>query len=331
MDGQGLGNGPISDVNALHGGTQNVMLRFSRSGRSFVLRRGPRQPRAGGERSIQREMRLLAALANSEVPHARLIRACPDGSVLGSSFYLMELVEGFNATVELPALHAGDRAVRHQMGMSLVDALVRLGDVDYRACGLGSFGRPDGFLERQVPRWMSELDRYRRQDEYRRSGPLEIGGLAEWLDQRTPRTWTPGIMHGDYHLANVLFSRDGAGIAAIVDWELATIGDPLLDLGLLLATWPGPGGAADLWHSPLAAAGGLPSAAEMASRYASASVRDLSALRWYTVLASFKLGILLEGTYVRSLTGQAPRGTGDQLRSLARMVVGQAERLIAAA
>src|SRR6185369_12573617 len=137
-------------------------------------------------------------------------------------------------------LHAGDPTIRHAMGLEAAAALACLGRVDYQAVGLGDFGRPEGFLDRQVGRWMGELDSYARYEGYR--GP-EIPGLervAAWLDANRPRSFTPGILHGDYHLANVMYAHDGPRLAAIVDWEMCTIGDPLLDLGWLIATWPDP-------------------------------------------------------------------------------------------
>src|SRR6201999_336201 len=161
MSRQGLGEGPLDEVSAVTGGTQNIMLRFSRAGRPYVLRRGPRHLRPRTNSVILRETRVLAALAGSDVPHPHLIAACEDPSVLGDAvFYLMDPIDGFNAGEGLPPLHAGDASVRFQMWISMADALARLGAVDHVAVGLADFGRPEGFLERQVPRWLSELDSY---------------------------------------------------------------------------------------------------------------------------------------------------------------------------
>ncbi|OOK75468.1 phosphotransferase enzyme family protein [Mycobacterium kansasii] len=167
MSKQGLGEGPLQDVSPVTGGTQNVMLRFTRSGRPYVLRRGPRHLRPRSNTVILRETQVLAALAGSDVPHPRLIASCDDPGVLGDAvFYLMEPVEGFNAGEGLPPLHAGDAQVRYGMGLSMADALARLGAVDHVAVGLASFGKPEGFLERQVPRWLSELESYQQYDGY---------------------------------------------------------------------------------------------------------------------------------------------------------------------
>ena len=343
MDDQGLPSGPVTSVEPLGGGTQNVLLAFERGGRRYVLRRGPRHLRAASNEVMRREMRVLAALAGTDVPHPRFIAGCPDETVMGGAvFYLMEPVDGFNATVTLPDPHASDPAIQHEMGLQAADAVARLGAVDHVAVGLGDFGRPDGFLERQVPRWQRELDSYREIEGY--PGP-EIPGLDEvaaWLDAEAnrPATWRPGIMHGDYHLANVLFAPDGPRLAAIVDWEMCTIGDPLLDLGWLLATWPEPQGpsdelAASVVTGAIGQATGLPSRQELVDRYAERAAatgglagRDLAAIPWYTVLACFKLGIVLEGTHARACGGKAPKATGDLLHAITLGLFARARAVI---
>jgi aminoglycoside phosphotransferase (APT) family kinase protein len=278
MSTRGLGAGELDDVAELSGGTQNVMLRFTRSGRSYVLRRGPRHLRPRSNTVILRETRVLAALAGSDVPHPGLIATCDDPGVLGDAvFYLMEPVDGFNAGEGLPPLHAGDPALRHEMGLSMADALAKLGAVDHVAVGLGDFGKPDGFLERQVPRWLSELESYRQFDNYPGPGMSGVDDVAAWLEHHRPASWTPGIMHGDYHAANVMFSRTGPEVVASVDWEMCTIGDPLLDLGWLLATWPGRDGSSVL-DQTFTAAEGLAGADELIERYAGHTGRDLSHL-----------------------------------------------------
>lgn len=315
MSDQGLGEGPLEDVATVTGGTQNVMLRFTRAGRHYVLRRGPRHLRPRSNTVILRETRVLAALAGSDVPHPRLIATCDDPDVLGDAvFYLMEPIDGFNAGEGLPPLHAGDPKVRFGMGLSMADALAKLGAVDHVAVGLADFGKPEGFLERQVPRWLSELDSYQEYEGY--PGP-EIPGIDEvagWLESHRPTAWTPGIMHGDYHAANVMFSRTGPEVVAIVDWEMCTIGDPLLDLGWLLATWRQPDGSSVFSHA-LGGQSGLASTDDLLQRYALNTTRDLSHITWYTVLACFKLGIVIEGTLARACAGKAEKEVGDQLHA----------------
>jgi aminoglycoside phosphotransferase (APT) family kinase protein len=314
MDAQGLAPGAIARVELLAGGTQNILLRFERGGRAFVLRRPPPHLRKNSNETMRREARVLAAIAGSEVPHPALIAACPEEDVIGAAFYLMEPIEGFNPTTGLPAYHAGDPAVRRAMGFSLVDAIAALGAIDYEQVGLEGFGKPESYLERQVPRWRAQLESYSELDGYPGPDIPGVERVAQWLESNRPTTFTPGILHGDYHLSNVMYAFDSPDLAAVVDWELSTIGDPLLDLGWLLATWPGPEGpsagtiAATPWD-------GFPSADELVARYRERSARDLSAIEWYGVLACYKLGIILEGTHARACAGKAPKPTGDILHA----------------
>jgi aminoglycoside phosphotransferase (APT) family kinase protein len=316
MDDRGLTPGAIEEAERPAGGTQNLLLRFRRGDRWFMLRRPPLHPRMNGSETMRREARVLLALGGTDVPHPRLIAACPDEDVLGAAFYLMEPVEGFNPTVGLPPLHAADPAVRREMGFALVDGVAALGRVDHEAVGLGDFGRVDGFLERQVGRWQRQLASYAEYDGW--SGPGEIEGVdrvAAWLDAHRPATFQPGIIHGDYHLANVLYRFDGPKLAAIVDWELTTIGDPLLDLGWILATWPLEGAGTTTTSTSVTPWDGFPKAAELVERYAGQTARDMSAMTWYAVLACYKLGIILEGTHARAAAGKAEKATGDALHA----------------
>jgi aminoglycoside phosphotransferase (APT) family kinase protein len=313
MDTQGLEQGEIFEARALTGGTQNILVRFRRGAREFVLRRPPVRPRPEGNKTLLREARVLAAVAATDVPHARLIAACADADVLGAPFYLMAPVEGFNASAStLPALHASDPALRRRMGFSMVDALLSLGTVDADAVGLADFGRIDGFLERQVSRWRTQLDAYASYAGW--PGASALPGVTEvgrWLELHRPQRFLPGVLHGDFHLANVMFRHDGPEVAAVIDWELATLGDPLLDLGWLVATWPDASGqgAGTIHVSPW---NGFASAADLVAYYGARSPRDLGAIDWYVVLASYKLGILLEGSHARSCAGQLARVTGER-------------------
>lgn len=315
MDGRGLGSGPIEDVRSLGGGTQNILLRFAREGRDYVLRRPPAHPRPESNETMRREARMLAAIAGSGVPHPALIAACAEEEPLGVSFYLMEPVEGVNAGVTLPPSHCTAEA-QHAMGLAMVDAIATLGAIDPDAVGLAGFGKAEGFLERQVPRWTRQLDSYAGFEGW--TGPDELPGrsdVARWLEERRPAAGTPGILHGDYHLSNVFFRLDGPDLAAVIDWELSTIGDPLLDLGWLLATWAGDEGGAPI--VPVAPWVGFPKTIELIDRYAARSNRSVDHARWYGVLACYKLGIILEGSHARACAGLADRATGDHLHASA--------------
>lgn len=160
MDGQGLGAGPIEDATLLGGGTQNILLRFSRAGRTYVLRRPPPHLRANSNDTMRREARMLGALKGTDVPHPGLIAACAAEDVIGAAFYLMEPIDGFNPSTGLPPLHAGSPDIRHRMGLALVEGIAALGALDYQALGLSDFGKVDNYLERQVARWKAQLDSY---------------------------------------------------------------------------------------------------------------------------------------------------------------------------
>ena len=327
MDGQGLGVGPIEGAHTLPGGTQNVLMGFTRAGRGYVLRRPPLHPTADGNGTMRREMRVLGALAGTDVPHPGLIAGCPDTDVLGSAFYLMEPIDGFNAAAEgLSPLHAGSAEVRHAMGLSLIDGIVALGRVDPFAKGLDDLGRLDGWLERQAPRWRRLLESYREHEGW--PGPESLPGvdrIAAWLEANRPATLTPGIMHGDYHMANVLFRRDGPELAAIVDWELTTLGDPMLDLGMVLAGWPEDGAPTGLNIQPW---DGFPTTDELIAHYAEGSGRDMSVLPWFRVLACYKLGLILEGSHARACAGKASHEVGDRLHASTLSLLERALKLI---
>lgn len=322
MDGQGLEEGEVVDFQLLAGGTQNLIMRFRRGKRNFVLRRPPLHPRPDGDKTILREARVLRGLASSRVPHPRLIAACGDTGVIGAAFYLMEPVAGFNPSGKpLPAPHASDADWRRRMGFAMVDALLALGEVVPEEVGLTDFGKPHNFLERQVPRWRAHLESYATIPGWK--GPSSLVGIGELgvrLEANRPVRFTPGLLHGDFHLANVMFAPDSPQLAAVIDWELATLGDPLLDLGWLVTTWPDATGhgTGTIHVTPW---DGFPSAEELVDRYCAGSSRDLSRIDWYVALASYKLAVLLEASHARACAGRAPRDVGDKHHASALRLV----------
>ncbi|ANH38980.1 Phosphotransferase enzyme family protein [Nocardioides dokdonensis FR1436] len=324
LDDQGVSPGrPLEVVGLLGGGTQNILLRLRRGSRDLVLRRGPRHLRTSTNDNLRREMRVLDGLSRTRVPHARLVADCPDEDILGgAAFYVMELVDGLNPTVEMPWAEEDVTRTR-RLCFSTVEALAGLGEVDHEAVGLSGVGRPDGFLERQVARWRSELATYARFPEYQGPDLPAVAAIGDWLDDNRPADWTPGILHGDFHLANLLVDPSTAEVAAIVDWEMATIGDPLLDLGSLLATWPRPGRPHGVGWSVDSMASAV-TKPELVQHYADRSHRDMSAIDWYEVLASWKLAIVIEGTHARACAGLAPRDTGKMLHAWAVTLLDQA-------
>jgi aminoglycoside phosphotransferase (APT) family kinase protein len=258
------------------------MFAISRGETRAVLRRPSGVPLEGAAEGMAREYRILSALEGTPVPHAAPIAFCDDPEVLGSVFYLMAYVPGFIPSAELPREFASNDA-RHALGIAVVDALAALHSVDWRE-RLAGFGRPDGFHERQRGRWLRQYEGYAAQE---LTGIEEVG---DWLAQRAPTDWSPAIMHGDYHAANLLIAPEPPPrVAAICDWETATIGDPLLDLAGFLRIWFEINGDA-----------GWPTRDELIARYAARTGRAIPDLSYYDVLARFRLAVTVEGIYQRS-------------------------------
>jgi aminoglycoside phosphotransferase (APT) family kinase protein len=282
LDALGLEPGRTIEVEAISGGASNAMFRIERGGSRWVLRR----PRAvavdRANEGMRREYRFLRALAGTNVPHPTVVALCDDQDVLGCTFFLMDEVHG----VHPDAMSEGrPDAEAAEIAFALVDALAALHDVDWRAARLDDLGHPEDFHERQVARWTRQLASYEGRT-------LEgVDDVGKWLDANRPATFEPVIMHGDYHAKNTLMAPDlPAKVVAIFDWETATIGDPLLDLGGFCEYV--------LAHG----ARNWPSTDALAERYRVArSLPELPDLRYYAVLYNFRLSVLLEGVYQRSL------------------------------
>lgn len=327
MDDIGLEDGPLNNARLLEGGTQNILLRFERGKQEFVLRRPPPYLRKNSNETMKREARVLEALSETKVPHPKFIAGCDNEEVLGACFYLMEPIEGFNPANGLPEYHASDPAIRRRMGLSYIEGMAALGAVDYKAVGLEGFGKPEGYLERQTSRWMSQLESYAAFDNWTGFKELpDVDTIVSWLDRHLPNDFKPGVIHGDCHLANTMFHGGSPELAAFVDWELATIGDPLIDLGWVMATWADEEkpnvGDIEPWE-------GFPTIDELISHYGEHTTRNLDAVAWYGVLACFKLGAILEGTHARASAGKAPKETGDELHEMTIGLFDRAHRLIA--
>jgi aminoglycoside phosphotransferase (APT) family kinase protein len=298
------------------GGASNEIFEVRRGSTRLALRRPPRLVPEGRNETMLREARVLAALADSDVPHARLRGVCDDPSVLGACFYLMDWVEGWTPMGPLPEPFRSDAKLKQGLGDELVDAIANLSLVDWRAGGLEGFGRPEGFLARQVERWLAHLASFRFR---------ELPGLEEaaaWLRAHTPRRFRPGIIHGDYQFANVMFRHGApARMAAVVDWEMSTVGDPLLDLGWVLMGWPDPD--EDRSQALYFDYAGMQSRAELMERYAKRSGLALDAIDYYVVLARFKMACVLEGGYARYVQGGADN---PKMASFGQVVLDMARR-----
>jgi aminoglycoside phosphotransferase (APT) family kinase protein len=325
LDAQGFPPGPVEDLAELEGGTQNLLVRFSRAGTSYVLRRPSRHPRPRAGQIILREARVLEALGATDVPHPRWAATCADDSVLGIPFVIMRAVDGVNPMVRLPS-YAAAAGGRRQLGRAAATELARIGRVDYVAAGLADFGRPDGFLSRQVPRWQAEWEGYRGLPNYPGEPLPGMDKLAAFLTRNQPADQPPGLMHGDFHFGNLLVDAGEPRVAAVLDWEMATIGDPLVDLGRFLASLPDENEATEP-GGPLWEAGDVGPLSEIVTAYSAVSNRPLDALDWYTVLACFKLGIILESSNARACAGLTDAAIGDRLHAMALALFARGRRL----
>jgi aminoglycoside phosphotransferase (APT) family kinase protein len=297
--------------------TSNEMFILRAAQTSWILRRPPAVKNAPSAHDVLREYRLLEALEHTDVPHASPVAACEDPDVFERPFFVMETIDGFSPQRPLPVAFADDPEGCRELGLAVVDALAGLARVDWRAAGLEGFGRPDGFLDRQVDRWRGQLERSR-------SRPLpHLDEVTDWLRAHQPAMSEPGLMHGDYSFFNVLCAHDRPGrVEAIVDWETCTIGDPLMDLGWLLGQWADDG-EVDIIPEGITATPGMPSRREVAERYALRSGRSIADLRFYVVLALFRLACILEGAYYRHTQGTS--GV-EHHRSFGHLVLALLER-----
>ena len=306
MDEHGLAPGAPIEVERITTGHSNEVFRVVRGGRAFVLRRPPRTPLSPTAHDMAREFRLLCAFTSpagwierQPVPVPKPIACCTDTEVIGAVFYLMEPVDGVVVRERMPAPLAHDAHAPRACAEALIDALAGIHAFDWRRGGLADFGRPDGYLARQVPRWLGQLERYKTR-------PLpEVDEAGKWLQTHTPQMQEPAVIHGDFKLDNVMFAPDlPVELVAVVDWEQSTIGDPLVDLGWVIGLWVEPGDAPSLaGASPFADAADVPTRVELVARYAGATRRDLSHLSFYCVLGLFKLACVMEGSYARFRAG----------------------------
>jgi aminoglycoside phosphotransferase (APT) family kinase protein len=291
--------GPIR-ARPLTGGNSNATFRLDGPGLPLVLRRPPAAAVSDTAHSMSREHRVLRALAGTPVRAPRAVAFCEDPAVTGAPFLVVEHVPGVSITDRLPESYPPGADTVRRLGEEMVDALAELHAVDHEAVGLTDFGRPEHFLERQVARWTRQYESHAVRDLPR------FGQVAGWLERHRPPDGQPAIMHGDFHLDNCLYSPDEPHLLAVIDWELATIGDPLLDLGLALALW-GPRPVEPCALPRIQAVSRQPAAPtrhELAARYAGRSGRSVEHLRYYLVLALWKLAAIVEGAYAQFLAGR---------------------------
>jgi aminoglycoside phosphotransferase (APT) family kinase protein len=314
--------GPGSALRAelIQGGKSNLTYRLTDGSHNWVLRRPPLGHVLATAHDMAREYHVMSALAPTAVPVPAMVTLCEDPAVIGAPFYVMEYVEGsiLRRTADTAKL---DDHRRTALAHRLIDTLSDLHEVDPADVGLSDFGHPDGFLERQVRRWSQQLERSRSR---------EIPGfddLAAELATGVPASQRASVVHGDYRLDNVLVGPDQQ-ILAVLDWEMATLGDPLCDLGLLpVYAAPAPG-VAGVVSDGMGPHNGFPSMEALIRRYADRSGLDVSNLSWYTALGYYKLAVICEGIHYRYATGQTVGSGFAQIGSIVEPLVTAGRRLL---
>jgi len=298
LDGAGIGTGPML-IRRIGEGQSNVSFRITRRGADVVLRRGPRPPLPPSTHDMIREARLQQLLAPLGVPVPKILAVCADDHILGVPFYVMDFLDGDVVTDKIPA-HLDSPVQRRETGEAVVDMLVRLHSVDTKHGDIAKVGRAEGYLQRQVARFAGlwEMGATRELP--------KVAAMAQWLEANRPQTQRTALIHGDYRVGNLMFRRHGAvRVQAVLDWEMATLGDPLADLGYLSATWAQAGSPATLMElTAVTAQPGYPTRERLAARYNEHFGLDLSALPWYQALALWKAAIFSEAIYTRWRQGE---------------------------
>jgi len=309
-------------------GRSNLTYRIESDGKAWVLRRPPLSHVLPTAHDMKREFRVISALEGTAVPVPHAIALCEDTGVIGAPFYVMSFVEGVVPTDPNAVAAMLDEAARRRLGEELIDTLVAFHAIDPASVGLADFGKPQGFVARQVRRFTQQLE----QSTVRKVPELEE--LARRLAGAIPEEADHTLVHGDYRLDNCVISEDGH-LAAVLDWEMATLGDPLTDLGLQFMYWPerdaaGAPAASGVTSGAVLLLPGFPTRSEAIARYAAKSGRDITNLDFYAALAFFKLAVILEGIHARYLEGGTV-GTGfetigDQVLVLTRQGLAIAEQ-----
>jgi aminoglycoside phosphotransferase (APT) family kinase protein len=315
LDEQGLGAGEI-EATPIGEGRSNVTYLVRREGAEVVLRRPPRPPWPPSAHDVLREARLLQALASAGVRVPRVLATSWDEAIIGAPFYVMERLHGEVVTDAVPpALDTPDE--RRRMAEGLLEGLVEIHAVDPSREDLAGFGKPTGYLARQLRRWSGLWEHNRTRD------LPDFDAAGAWLAEHLPQSPPSTVVHGDYRLGNVMFAGEApARLVGVFDWEMATIGDPLSDLGYLLMTWSEAGDPPRRFElAPVTRLPGFPPRAELVARYEELSGRAVPDVRWYVVLALWKATVFMEGNYRRALEGRTDdpylRGFGDGVVELA--------------
>jgi aminoglycoside phosphotransferase (APT) family kinase protein len=289
------GAGADIRVDQLAGGSSNLTFRVRDDNHDWVLRRPPLRGVLATAHDMNREYRVQSALQVTDVPVSPQVVACTDDSVIGAPFYLMEYLDGI-VYDDADAFAQLSEAQSLAASLELIDVLARLHGVEPDSVGLGDFGRPAGYLERQVKRWQTQWEKSRTVEV-----PV-IEEVARWLGENLPTDYRHGIVHGDYSFNNTMYRKDdGARMQAVLDWEMSTLGDPLTDVGTLAVYWAEAGEI--MWRGRTAQAhranAGFPDVDALLDRYATASGTDLARIDFYRAFATYKLAVIAQGAVLR--------------------------------
>lgn len=290
-------------VEPMRGGGSCEMFMLLQGDERFVIRRAPLAAVSDTAHNVVREFRVIEALTGNNVRVPEVLVCCDDVSVLGAPFYIMRYVDGEVIRRKLPDHYVGSPEAQPAIGEEMIDALVELHDFDWRGTAMEDLSKPERFLERQVERWSSQLETYRSRD------LPGVDDVARWLESNRPAEADLTVMHGDYKVDNVMYSKSlPPRILTLVDFEMTTVGDPLIDLAWCMIFWPEEGNLIAI------AAPGNPGGMDAAycqapnaliDRYAEKTGRTMSHFQWYQSFAAWKLGIVLEGSYAKFLSGES--------------------------
>ncbi len=319
------GNNADLDVTSIRGGGSCEMFRIDGLAEPWVVRRAPVSAVADTAHQVVREARIIEALATSAVPVPSVLGVCADVGVLGAPFFMMSFVDGHVVRrAGLPPAYVDDPSTQPAIGQQLVDVLVALHAFDWRSSTLADLSRPEAFLSRQVQRWLSQLEKYRARD---LPGVDEVG---DWLDAHVPAGGDLTLMHGDFKIDNVIWSRaTPPRIEAVLDFEMTTIGDPLIDLAWALIFWPeegnlialaGPGSPNGMDE------GHCQAPEELIRRYQEATGRDMSAIDWYQAFSAWKLAIVLEASFAAFQRGESRNSTHEMFGFVVDQLLLRAQR-----
>ena len=295
-----LGDESPIKVSPMPGGGSCEIFAVDRGDSRWVLRRAPRHASSSTAHDVLREFRILDSIKDEAVPIARPVVSCSEPDVFGAPFYVMERIPGVPVRSSIPAAWAGAPDTHGRALEEMIDALVAIHAVDWRGAGLGAFEPKPDYLTKQIERWIEQLDSYCGRD------LPTARTVAEWLRRHRPPEQDLALCHGDYKLDNLLFDAEPPPrLLAVVDWEMAAVGDPLVDLAWALIFHPGPEGTMPLGRAkePAFSLEYLPDRSALIERYSAASGRETGSFAWYDVFARWKLAIVLEGSYAKFLRG----------------------------